>query len=150
MHVALSDLRASITAAPELEGLIRLEVAAPGATSADALRHRADALVGAIGLQPPGPRAWIAADDAGARRMIDRLLREDLAYSAPLLPARRATYLAERLVAALDPFERRFVTSGVLSDGLTTWTPLGAATFEVALVGADATQAFLLLATAED
>lgn len=53
-----------------------------------------------------------------------------------------------QLCASLDPHTRVFFASGTVEPGFKKWEPLGAATFEMALVGMDRVDAFLLLATA--
>ena len=68
-----------------------------------------------------------------------------------LVPKKTAAFLAGELVKTLTKHVARFAATGSIdAANRARWMPIGTATFEIALVGYDATQAFLLYASAED
>lgn len=73
-----------------------------------------------------------------------------MAYKCELMPRKTAEYCAESLIEALSPYKSEFLCNAEFQGTSASWDPIGASTFEVALVGFDDNQAFLLYAEAED
>jgi hypothetical protein len=110
----------------------------------------ANCLVREWGFQEIDPRSWTQLDRLAAVDVARRLLAKDLAYKTELLSEETATYYADQLMAVLSPYKAQFVCNTEFHGTSTFWDPIGVSTFEVALVGFDDTEYFLLYAQAED
>lgn len=110
----------------------------------------ANALVQSFGYSPINPRSWSALDHESAIAVARRILSTDLAYKSELIPEKTAAHAAERLVGALSKYRARFLCNAEFRGTSMSWDPIGSSTFEVALVGFDETESFLLYAEAED
>jgi len=110
----------------------------------------ANGLVQRWGYSAISPRSWSLIERASAVEIACRLLSADLAYQSELIPEKTAAYAAECLMGALSKFQARFLCNAEFRGTSMTWDPIGLSTFEVALIGFDGVQAFLLYANAED
>jgi hypothetical protein len=146
----LSEVEGSINDAASLAGHARLYIARRASKAELSERSFANWLLESQNLRPIPLHTWRQTSIDQARELACTLLAQDLAYSAPLLSARKAQWAASQLCATLNPHASVFFASGTVEPGFKKWEPLGAATFEIALVGMDTLNAFLLLATAED
>jgi len=110
----------------------------------------ANAVVRSFGYAAINPRSWSVLDRTSAVSVVRRLLSEDLAYKSELIPERTAAYAAEQLVGALSKYHARFLCNAEFQGTSMSWDAIGTSTFEVAVVGFDEAQVFLLYAEAED
>lgn len=110
----------------------------------------ANALVEGWGYSPVNPRSWRILDQTHAREIATRLLSEDLAYKRELLRSETAAYVSRCLIRTLSPYTAQFVCNAEFFGSGYKWDPVGTGTFEVALIGFDEQQAFMLYAQAED
>jgi hypothetical protein len=110
----------------------------------------ANELVERWGFTAINRRSWSIVDEASAADIARRLLSMDLAYKSELIPEKTAIYLATCLVGALSKWRCRFLCNAEFRGASMSWDAIGSSTFEVALLGFDEAQAFLLYADAED
>lgn len=110
----------------------------------------ANTLVQEFGFHPISPHSWSVLDQAAALSIASRILGEDLAYKSELFSPKTALFVARSLMNALAPYETSFLCNAEFRGTSVSWDPIGTSTFEVALVGFDKSQAFLLYADAED
>lgn len=150
MQRSLAEIAASIRHVAAFDGLVRLHSAPRDSRTRGSDRAFANQLLAGLGLRCLPEGGWLSLSPEAATDFATRLMHQDLAYASELLDARRASRLALELCGALDRYASAYFASGHIEPGFKKWAPLGLATFEIALVGMDDRNAFLLLATAED
>ncbi len=126
-------------------GALRFETAArddPEGEQPEAIRFELDRWVAALGLHPIGEN-WREIDEPAARKILRRILTEDLATTEQHAPVGKARALATAVLADCGE-HRRFFTNGtfeleheLLDSGRPTgpiWTALGPTDYDTGLV----------------
>lgn len=147
----LDELGDFIRGCDQLRGYVRLEFVPIGDMASLPPHAVADALVERLGFNPIGRLAWRVLSSGEALELLKTMLHRAMAYHHELLAPKTAEYVARALVGALSAYSLTLVANGQLfPGGGASWTPIGTATFEMAVVGFDRANAFLLYAEDED
>jgi hypothetical protein len=147
----LGEVSEFVQGSDELRGYVRLDLVPVTGLAALSPHEAADSLVERLGFNPIGRLAWRVLSTSEAVELLKAMLHHAMAYHQELLPSKTAEHLARTLVSALSTYSSKFVANGDIAEGRGAgWTPIGTATFEMAFVGFDDVNAFLLYAEDED
>jgi len=145
-----SEVKAFLDGSEQLSSRITLRLASAEPLAAKEPQLAADAVVTSFGFAPIGRLAWCVLSTNEAAELLKKMLHRSLAYHQELLSLKSAEYAAHVLVESLSRYNSHFLANGSINSGSADWTPIGTATFEMAVVGYDEAQAFLLYAEDED
>jgi hypothetical protein len=146
----IREVKDFIDRSEQLRGYVRLELGQASARDFDSPQRSADDLIVQLGFSPIGNMGWKVLSAEKATDLARKMLHKAMAYHQELLPAKTAEHIAGALVGGLSRYKSRFVANGCIEEGSAQWDSIGTSTFEMAVVGFDDTQAFLLYAEDED
>lgn len=90
----------------------------------------------------PDAANYREVDAASARRLIELILNQDMAYNSQIIPPGRAAELTDRFLAQFGTEGVRFYTNGTFHEGQgsklgspsASWNPVTAATFDTGIL----------------
>ncbi|HZZ81118.1 MAG TPA: hypothetical protein VFE62_21630 [Gemmataceae bacterium] len=99
------------------------------------------------------PALYRQIDSAAARRLLERILHQDLAYDSEVMPIDEASDLAGRFMAYFETVDTLYYTNGTfheLQRNGTSWNPVTEATFDTGVLAISAERAGCLWVEDED